>query len=229
MNRKLITIIAIVFVVGAGTAYGIFALQSTGSPPPASLSPTDSEPDPAVTVNTDDIEGEWTVAPGDSFVGYRVREKLAFLPAPNDAVGRTSTIEGTMTVSATAVENGTITADLRDLSSDESRRDQTIRTTGLESESFPEAIFELTSPIDLGSTPEAGTVIETTIEGTLTLHGVTNEVEIPVEARLSQSGIEVAGSLEIQFADYDITPPSVGPATVEDHGTMEFKVLFIPA
>lgn len=227
MNRKWITIIVVALVVGAGIAYGIFALQSTGSPPPASLSETDDEP--AASVDTDDIEGKWTVVATDSFVGYRVREKLAFLPAPADAVGRTSTVEGTMTISGTTVEEGTITADLRDLESDESRRDQTIRTTGLESDTFPEAIFELNSPIELDTKPKPGSVVETTVEGTLTIHGQTNDVEIPIESRLSTSGIEVAGSLEILFADYGISPPSVGPATVEDHGTMEFQVLFVPA
>lgn len=227
MNRKWITIIVVALVVGAGIAYGIFALQSTGSPPPASLSETDDEP--TASVDTDDTEGKWTVVATDSFVGYRVREKLAFLPAPADAVGRTSTVEGTMTISGTTVEEGTITADLRDLESDESRRDQTIRTTGLESDTFPEAIFELNSPIELDTKPKPGSVVKTTVEGTLTIHGQTNDVEIPIEARLSTSGIEVAGSLEILFADYGISPPSVGPATVEDHGTMEFQVLFVPA
>src|SRR3989442_911365 len=35
------------------------------------------------------VAGRWTVASG-SEAGYRVREKLGFLPAQSDAVGRTS-------------------------------------------------------------------------------------------------------------------------------------------
>jgi hypothetical protein len=38
---------------------------------------------------------------GDSFVGYRVREQLAILPAPSDAVGRTTAVGGE-TISAGA-------------------------------------------------------------------------------------------------------------------------------
>jgi hypothetical protein len=30
----------------------------------------------------------------------------------------------------------------------------------------------------------------------------------------------------IRFADCDITPPSIGPITVEDHGTIEFHLSF---
>jgi hypothetical protein len=37
----------------------------------------------------------------------------------------------------------------------------------------------------------------------------------------------VAGSLPIQFADYDISTPTTFLATVEDHGTMEFHLFFV--
>src|SRR5262245_17561011 len=41
--------------------------------------------------------GDWKVA-AHSQAGYRVREKLARLPAPSDAVGRTSKVSGTMSL-----------------------------------------------------------------------------------------------------------------------------------
>ena len=40
------------------------------------------------------LDGTWNVAPG-SVAGYRVREKLAALPATSDAVGRTESVTGT--------------------------------------------------------------------------------------------------------------------------------------
>jgi hypothetical protein len=36
-----------------------------------------------------------------------------------------------------------------------------------------------------------------------------------------------AGSLPIQFTDYDISTPTTFLATVEDHGTMEFHLFFV--
>jgi hypothetical protein len=40
----------------------------------------------------------------------------------------------------------------------------------------------------------------------------------------------VVGSLPILMADYDITPPNVGGfVSVEDHGTMEFQLVFVKA
>src|SRR5438309_11343595 len=49
--------------------------------------------------------GTWSVGAG-SFVGYRVREQLADLPAPSDAVGRTGVVSG----GATSVVNADGTA-----------------------------------------------------------------------------------------------------------------------
>ena len=61
--------------------------------------------------------------------------------------------------------------------------------------------------------------------GDLTLHGVTKSVQVPLQARLSGSTIEVVGSVGIVFADYGITPPTSFIAlSVDDHGTMELHL-----
>ena len=56
-----------------------------------------------------------------------------------------------MTIDGTTVSDVTVTADLRDLTSDNSFRDGRIRSEGLESDEFPEAKFVLTEPIALPS------------------------------------------------------------------------------
>jgi polyisoprenoid-binding protein YceI len=175
-----------------------------------------------------DLDGTWTVVPDDSFVGYRVREQLAFLPAPNDAVGRTTAVEGSIEISGLEVVSASVSADLTQLQSDESRRDDTIRHSGLESDTYPDATFELAEPIAFATLPEEGEVVDAQAVGNLTLHGVTRQVTLPLQARWNDGRIDVVGSLDIAFADYDITPPSIGPATVEDHGTIEVQLVFVP-
>jgi hypothetical protein len=54
-------------------------------------------------------------------------------------------------------------------------------------------------------------------------------VTFPLEGRWDGGQIAVVGALDIDFADYDITPPSIGPATVEDQGTIELQLVFVPA
>lgn len=42
-----------------------------------------------------EVDGTWRPAP-ETVVGYRVREKLAGLPASSDAVGRTNAVSGSV-------------------------------------------------------------------------------------------------------------------------------------
>jgi len=50
---------------------------------------------------------------------------------------------------------------------------------------------------------------------------------VPIEARLSGDVVTVVGSIDIQFADYAVEPPtSFAILSVEDHGTLEFQLHF---
>ncbi len=233
-RRKLLVAGVVAVIVLAGGAYGVFAVLAGGSaPPPVSLSES-PEPTGAAgstgTVTAADLAGTWTVDGTGSFVGYRVREKLAFLPAPSDAVGRTSSVQGTMTIGGTTVKTVDVSADLRQLTSDRSMRDDRMHTIGLQSDQFPTARFVLTSPIAFGSVPAEGTVVTKTATGNLTLHGVTKQVSIEIQAKWTSGGVEVVGSLPVRFADFDITTPTIGGfVSVNDQGTMEFQLIFAKA
>jgi len=172
------------------------------------------------------VDGTWTVVPKDSFVGYRVPEKLFMLPAPSDAVGRTSSVTGTMVIKGLSLTSATFRADLRTLTSDKQMRDDRIHSIGLESDAFPKATFVLTSPVTLGARPAAGTVVHVTAKGKFTLHGVTREVAVPLQATWGSGQIEVVGSFPVQFADYGITPPTIaGFVSVGSQGTVELKLV----
>ena len=70
-----------------------------------------------------------------SVAGYRVREKLAQLPAPSDAVGRSSAVTGQVTIAdrggAYSAANATFTVDVSQLKSDKSMRDNKMRSIGI--------------------------------------------------------------------------------------------------
>ncbi len=231
-GRRIATVVAAGVVVLLAGAYGVFAFVSGGGEAPVSIQdvPSDSTGSSAATGAFDgDFDGTWTLVAADSFVGYRVREELAFLPAPTDAVGRSTAVEGSLEIDGLQIVTTDVTADLTQLESDEARRDFAIRTSGLESETYPTATFELTQPIAFDEQPADGQVVDVQATGDLTLHGVTREVTIPLEARWDGGQIAVVGTLKIAFADYDITPPSLGPATVGDTGTIELQLVFAPS
>jgi polyisoprenoid-binding protein YceI len=186
---------------------------------------------------TGSIDGTWNVDTTigsfsdftDSFVGYRVQEQLASLGG-NVAVGRTPDVSGSLTISGTSVTAATIEADLTGLKSDDDRRDGQLARQGIETATYPTATFTLTTPIDLGTVPTDGQAVEVTAHGTLTLHGQTREVDIPLTANLSGSTIVVGGSLQITFADYGIEKPaSFAVLSIADQGTFELQLFFTKA
>ena len=208
-------------------------------PPPATDGPST---DPAAssttgaatgTATASELAGAWTVADG-SVVGYRVREQLGGISALTDAVGRTSAVTGSATLEASgnvlAVTAASFEADLSQLESDEGRRDNRIRSIGLQSDQFPTGSFVLAETIDVPADALTGSTVDVTLTGALTIHGVTKTVTIPAQARLNGDRIEVVGALTFPFSDFGMTPPDVaGFVQVEDDATLEVLLSLVRA
>lgn len=221
----------------SASAAAVSAAPSTSAPTPSaatsSAGPTSaSSASPGAAGSS--LDGTWNVDTSigsfsdfsDSFVGYRVNENLAQVGSTT-AVGRTPKVSGSLTFSGSAVTAASITADLTALQSDRPLRDGQLRQQALQTNEFPTATFVLTAPIQLPSTPTDGQTSTVTAHGTLTLHGVTKDVSIDLQAQLSGSTVTVVGSLPITFADYNIAPPhSMMVLSVDDHGTMELQLHF---
>ena len=164
-----------------------------------------------------------------------MREQLANLPAESDAIGRTSDVTGSITVvdagDGAQLTAGDIAIDTTTIASDESRRDNRMRSEGLQTDQFPTATFTLTQPVDVPAAAVAGTATDVTLVGDLTLHGVTKSVEIPAQAVLANGQIQVAGSLSFPLSDFQITAPNVGGfiVSIADEGALEFVVVFAKA
>jgi polyisoprenoid-binding protein YceI len=211
----------VLLVVGGGFAiYKIF-LESNPEPP-AEITKT-------TTAGGGTLDGSYRAASGDaqSFVGYRVQEELAAVGVESTATGRTSEVTGSFAIDGMTVKDVTVDANLLNLKSDRDMRDNRIKTLGLESEKFPQSKFVLSEPIDFKSVPNVGETVRATAKGDFTLHGVTRPVSIPLEGRWDGRDIQVVGSLDVRFADYQIDPPTIGGfVSVKDQGVMEFQIFF---
>jgi polyisoprenoid-binding protein YceI len=169
------------------------------------------------------IDGTWKVTIG-SQVGYRVTEVL--FGQNNTAVGRTSSVTGSITIRGPNVTAGDFTVDMTTVKSDRSQRDSQFHGRIMDTASYPTATFTLTKPIELGTIPADGATVSEQAAGTLNLHGTTRAVTFQVQARRSGSTIAVSGSIPVIFANWNIPSPSFGPVTTEDHGTLEFLLNF---
>jgi polyisoprenoid-binding protein YceI len=230
---KLVVVGVLVLMVALGGGYLFVTSRTSGSPPPAALDPAPSTTAGRASGTTQadgaaSPDGTWQVSDGGaSYVGYRVREQLTFLSSPNEAVGRSTAVTGTMTVSGDTVEAARIEADLTRLTSDESRRDNAIRQRGLESERFPTAIVEPAGPIRLAEAPVQGQEVRGQGKGRLTVHGVTREVDLDLRGRWNGSTIQVVGQLPVRMSDYQIEAPRFGPVvSIEDSLAVDFNLVF---
>jgi polyisoprenoid-binding protein YceI len=163
-----------------------------------------------------------------------VRERFAGVPADSDAVGRTSDVTGTVTIARPSgglvVSAGRFDVNLQKLQSDDNRRDNRMRTQGLETNRFPTSTFVLAAPIALPADATNGQPFTTNATGDLTLHGVTKRVTMPLQVRMNPDGrIEAVGSLKFPMSDFAIDPPNVGGfVTVASDATLEVQIFLGP-
>ena len=162
-----------------------------------------------------------------NYVGYRVVEVL--FGQDTEGVGRTTAVTGSLTLDGAAITAAEFTVDMTTLKSDEDNRDRKFQGEIMETSTFPTATFTITQPIELGTVPADGTEITASATGDLTLHGVTKSVTLEVKAQRNGDIVDVLGSTNILFADYDIDNPSNGAVTTQDNGTIEFLLTFTKA
>lgn len=211
---------ALLALVVAAVAVWYFVIRSD-SPSKLSLSSTPTSVGPAAPGS---LTGTWVPGPM-SVAGYRMREKLASIPAPSEAVGRTSSITGEVRVEESGtkvtVPSARFEVNVQTLKSDQSRRDSAIKRSGLETDKFPAATFVTTQPIQTDTTANK---VDAT--GDLTLHGVTKRVTIPLDVRLNGNQIEMVGAIAFPCSDFGMQPPSIaGFVTVESQATMEVSLV----
>jgi polyisoprenoid-binding protein YceI len=196
----------------------------TGTPVPSATSAA-ATPSSTTAAASTGINGNWTVdSTQKSFLGYRVKEQLVNIGA-NTAVGRTSKVTGKAVIAGDGLTSATVTGDLTALASDNNLRDGQLRDQAIETRKFPNSTFTLTSKVDLPAALATGTAVDLTLSGTLELHGVKKDVQVPVQAQLVNGLIVVVGSIDLKFSDYNVSSPrGASVLSIEDHGVMELQL-----
>lgn len=157
---------------------------------------------------------------------YRVREQLANLDFPNDAVGVTTAVTGTLVIDSSGAilpAESKFTVDLTTLKSDKSRRDGYIQRRTLDTARYPSAEFV---PVRFAGYPArfvAGDSAAFQLVGNLTIHGITRETTWDVLARATPDGVAGSASTAFRFEDFGMEQPRVAIVlSVKDSIALEY-------
>lgn len=156
-----------------------------------------------------------TVATGSKAV-VRVREQLAILTSPSDAVLTSDAVTGRVAVrrDGTFVAGSKITVALDDLRSDNGQRDRYVKEQTLQTRLHPFAEFVPSRATGLSLPLRTDGEVTFKLTGTLTLHGVSKEVSFNVTAsRTPRAPREVnviaRNDPAWKFADFGLEIPRV--------------------
>lgn len=182
------------------------AVEQPATPPDTpsanELAPAqDQTPEPT---QPGEARGGATITIGDGTLArYVIGEQLANRDLPNDAIGETPNVSGSIVFDGDGnvlSEQSTLVVDVSTLESDSGRRDNYLRDNSLQTATFREATLVVTDVVNLPwPLPESGEATFMLI-GDFTVRDVTKQVEWEVTA---QFGPEISGQAVTVFTfDY---------------------------
>ena len=218
---------AVIVVAGLALTLGLYGstIQAQG-PPPAGQAPPGGRanvppPDPTKPAKLEITEG--------TKARYKVREQLAGISFPSDAVGTTEAVTGTLVLNPDGsfdTAQSKLTVDLRTLKSDQQMRDGYIQRSTLETEKYPTIEFVprravgLPVPLPAGMQAQAGFQLV----GDLTLHGVTKEATWNVVATFGNDLVAGRATTTLAFPTFNLTKPSLARImSVDDKIELEIE------
>ena len=160
---------------------------------------------------------------------YKVREQLAGISFPSDAVGTTSGVTGAIVVKPDGsidAAQSKLTVDLKTLASDQQMRDGYIQNRTLETAKFPTMEFVPKKAVGLPSPLPAGMQAQVGFQliGDMTLHGVTKEATWNVVAVLGAEAVGGRATTTIDFATFNLTKPTLARLlSVDDKIELEIE------
>lgn len=154
-----------------------------------------------------------------------MREQLANLNFPSDAVGSTREVSGTIVFGpngALVPEQSKITVDLRTLQTDQGRRDNFIKQNTLQTDRFPTAEFVPRQVTGLPSPLPTSGEATFQLSGDLTVHGVTRPVTWDVTARFAGQEVTGTATTRTTITGFGMDLPRVAAVlSIDDEARLE--------
>ena len=180
------------------------AANSTGSTPAAGTTPNSPSSGTGSTV--------YTIVQGKSTAQYSVREQLARLSAPSDAVGKTQQVSGSISINpdGTIDQNTSkIVVDLSTLQTDSGMRDNFVCRNVLHTDQYPNAVFVPTQVTGLASPLPTSGPVSFQLTGNMTIQNVTKPVTWDVTGTVQGDQATGTATTSFTFEDFNLNQPKV--------------------
>ena len=192
---------------------GLFACSSTSTlTPTPNITPQMNTKTSVPFESTIMKDGFVSVSLSDtSTARYVIRERLARLELPNDAIGETKQVTGRIIFDAqgSIQDSSQFTVNVKSLVSDESRRDRYVRNNTLKTGTYPEVYFKIWSIEDLSwPLPSTGSH-QFRFIGDITIMDVTRSITWDADVIFSEQSLTGVARTTVLFEDFSITKPSL--------------------
>jgi polyisoprenoid-binding protein YceI len=163
-----------------------------------------------------------------SSANYRVRERLVGHDLPNDAIGKTKALSGSIAIDSSGKvipQSSKFVVDAATLVSDQNRRDGFVRGRLLEADSYPEivlvptAVRGITLPL-----PTSGS-LPFEMAANLTVRGVTRPTVWKGIAQFQSRGVIGSAATAFTFADMQMEQPRI-PVLMSVADTIGLEISF---
>ncbi len=166
--------------------------------------------------------------PQNSEARYRVREQLANVSLPTDAIGRTKQISGSVMIKPDGSidpANSKFVVDLSTLQSDRSMRDNFLRRSVLQTTQYPDATFVPKQVSGLSwPLPKSGQV-SFKLTGDMTIRDVTKSITWDVTGTVQNGQASGLAKTSFKFEDFNLNQPRVPVVlSIVDNITLEVDV-----
>jgi polyisoprenoid-binding protein YceI len=188
---------------------------------------------PEISASSRTAPAVYRVVPGLSRASYAVDE--VFLRENNrlfTAVGVTSAVRGTIVLDSAAPSRSRIeeiVVDLRELTSDNGRRDRALREAYLESNRYPFATLTGATLRDMPGAWPRGTLFRYAITGDLSVHGTTRATIWRGEGRFAGDTLYGTATTHVKMSAFGIQVPKLLSLRSEDNVKLEIRFVAVAA
>lgn len=174
-------------------------------------------------------DGKWIIRQQDDvFAGYEIIELIAGETIKKLVSAKSVDVNGSFSIEENTLSGAIVETDLSKLQSDNANGDTKLASQGLETDKFPKAKFTQSTDVIISESIVKNKEMAFEVPGSLTLHGQTKDVLLPLKATWDGKVLKVSGELEILLVDYKIEVPKNSFLSIDDTSTLKMQLLFVP-